>query len=141
MQSSAESHRLQVGHLCASIRDIVEEYLNSHQTTEEPDLEHLRFEIHVLHKYLELIEKVRSAGAHRSELEKGHLRDVDRLLFRCYRTLSALEYSLTGGIDQGSTADGQANLRNLHGFTFAIERVHISFYKRTVEMSLMSISL
>lgn len=142
MQSPSESHRSQVGRLCASIRSIVENYLNTHQGPEEPDLEHLRFEVQTLQRYLELIEKVQSAGgARRPELENSHLRDVDRLLHRCYRTLSSLEHFLMCDRTQNSSAVDQEAPKDLHGLTFSVPRVHISFYKRTLEMSLMSINL
>ena len=134
MQSPSDSHGLEVASLCASIRTIIANYVRLHQTSEESDIDLLRHEVQKLHKYLELIEKVRSAGTRRLELEQIHLQDVDRLLNRCHRALSSLEQYLIHGSDQDES-------RDLRGLTFAVPRVHISFYTRTLEMSLMSINL
>ena len=141
MQVHPESPGLQVAELCASIKSTIENYMSMHQASEEPHIEGLRLEVQKLHKCLELMEKVRSADVDRLDIEKHQLRDVDRLLHRCYRTLSSLENSLISGKNQPSNGNDQEELADLHGLTFAVPRVHISFYNRTLEMSLMSINL
>lgn len=131
MQSPSDSHGSQVAALCASIRTIIANYMRLHQTPEGSHINLLRQQVQKLHKYLELIEKVLSAGPRRLEREEVHLRDVDRLLHRCHRTLFNLEQYLI-------QASGQDESRDL---TFAVPRTHIGFYTRTFEMSLMSINL
>ncbi|KAL8831803.1 MAG: hypothetical protein Q9191_000658 [Dirinaria sp. TL-2023a] len=132
MQSPSDSHGAQVAALCASIRTIIANYMRLHQTPQGCQIDLLQHQVQKLHTYLELIEKVLSAGSRsRLEREEVHLQDVDRLLRRCHRTLFHLEQYLIQGSDQEESRD----------LTFAVPRVHIGFYTRTFEMSLMSINL
>ena len=141
MQLPPEPHGLQLTELCASIKSTIERYMSMHQASEEPHIEGLRVEVQKLHKNLEWIEKVRSAEVDRLDIEKHQLQDVDRLLRRCHRTLSSLESSLIRDRSQNSYGNDQEEPKNLHGLTFPVPRVHISFYNRTLEMSLISINL
>lgn len=141
MQSPPTSQRSSSVRLSASIKGIIEEYTQSHQRSGEPDGEPFRLEVQTLHRFLELIEKVRSAEAHRSELEKAHLRDVEKLLHRCHRTLQTLYESLITVRDQVPGTNGLEEPWDFRGLTFTAPRAHISYYTRTLEMSLMSLNL
>ena len=140
MQSSHENHQSQISQLCASVENAIEDYLRLHSRQDEPYMGGLQVEVRTLYKYLELIVKVGYAGVHRSDIEKRHLRDVDRLLHRCFRTLSSLEQILKSATDQDTGDNELLKPENLHGATFSVHRVHISFYKRTLELSLMSLN-
>ena len=140
MQSSQENQQIHISQLCASVESLIDDYLGSHSRQDEPYIGGLQVEVRTLYKYLELIVKVGYAGGHRSEIEKRHLRDVDRLLHRCFRTLSSLEQILKSTTDQDTGGNGSPKPKGLHGATFSVHRVHISFYKRTLELSLMSLN-
>lgn len=149
MQSPQEKHqlpvelqvKLQAGSLCAAVRDMIENYLILHSRPEETHLENLSIELQTLHKYLHLIEKVRCAAAHRSELEQSHLKDIDRLLHRCLWTLSSLEHSLNKARDQDRSSGEVIKSADIPEVRYSVSSVYIGFYKRTLELSLMSMSL
>ena len=140
MQSPQENYQTQISQLCASVEHVIETYLAIPSRLDEPYIGGLQVEVRTLSKYLELIVKVGYAGVDRSEIEKRHLRDVDRLLHRCFRTLSSLEQILKPATDQDTGDDALPKPKDLHGATIAIHRVHISFYRRTLELSLMSLN-
>ena len=140
MQSSQENHKTEISQLCASVDDDIENYLRLHSRLDEPYVGGLQVEVRTLHKYLELIVKVGYAGVHRSDIEKRHLRDVGRLLHRCFRTLSSLKQVLKPVTDQNTECHESPQPKELHGATFSVHRVHISFYRRTLELSLMSLN-
>ena len=135
MESPSDSHRWNVLRLCTSI---LEHYVSQRQEAEGPKVDLLPVEVRTLHTDLERFEKVRPTGFYHSELETNHLRDVDRLLHRCYRTLSGLEKSLLRVEDHNDRNNGHKEPSELGD---SKSRVHISFYRRTLEMSLMSIDL
>ena len=136
MESPWDSHRWNVLRLCTSI---LEHYVSQRQKPEGPKVDPLPLEVQTLHTNLERLENVRSTGVYQSELETNHLRDVDQLLHRCYRTLSSLEKSLLRVGDHNDSYNGQKELSELNDSKKS--RVHISFYRRTLEMSLVSIDL
>ncbi|KAL8688858.1 MAG: hypothetical protein Q9218_005336, partial [Villophora microphyllina] len=141
MQSPAASHRLKVLQLCASIWEIIEEFANLCRGSAQSDIEAIRLEVQTLHRYLELIEKVQSAEAQLSELEKSHLQDVDQLLHRCHRTLITFHHSLAVVRAQTSKRTDEEEPWDFQGLTYRAPRVHISFYTRTLEMSFRGITL
>ena len=140
MQSPPKNQQTQISLLCASVEHVIQEYLALHSRLDEPYMGGLQVEVRTLYKYLELIVKVGYAGVHRSEIEKRHLRDVDRLLHRCFRTLSSLEQILKPMTEHDPSSDGLQKSKELHGAIFSVHRVHISFYRRTLELSLMSLN-
>ena len=135
MESPWDSHRWNLPRLCTSI---LEHYVSQRQNPEGPKVDRLPSEVQTLQSNLERLENVRSTGVYQLELETNHLRDVDRLLHRCYRTLSGLEQSLLQVEDHNDSNNGQKEPSELGD---PKSRVHISFYRRTLEMSLMSIDL
>ncbi|KAL8968491.1 MAG: hypothetical protein Q9183_002437 [Haloplaca sp. 2 TL-2023] len=141
MQTSSDIQRLGNVRLCARIKGIVEAYTQRHSNPAESDGEPFRLEIQTLHRFLELFEKVRSAETHRSERERTHLRDVNQLLHGCYETLCSVYQSLLELREQASRIDGEEEAWDFQGLPFRAPRAHISYYTRTLEMSLHSIHL
>lgn len=128
-------------HLCGSIKQIIEDYVSSNRLTSEADIEPFRLEVQTLHKYLDLFEKVRNAREPRLDFEQTHLRDVNHLLCRCQRTLSTLHSTLKRAGQTDADTNDQGKPWDLNASTFTIPRFYISFYTRTLEMTLMGIHL
>ena len=141
MQSPLDDQELHISGLCASVRDIIDTYLSVHTRPEVAHNDGLRLEVQTLCTYLELIEKVRLAKAHKPDVERTHLRDIDRLLERCAETFTTLKQTLQEYTAQGEAGSQTISLENPNETTFATSRIQISFYKRTLELSLMSINL
>ncbi|KAL8714710.1 MAG: hypothetical protein Q9225_006518 [Loekoesia sp. 1 TL-2023] len=99
--------------LCGFIKNIIEEYINSHQELDETDIEPFRLEVQTLHHLLVLIEKIRAANEPRLDVEEFHLRDIN----------------------------GPGEPWDLNTPTFTVPRFYISFYTRTIEVSLKGINL
>ena len=128
--------------LCAQVKGILEEYTQSYGNPAESDGEPFRLEIQTLYTYLGLFERLRSAQTHRSERERTHLRDVNQLLHRCHETLRSVHESLLELREQASRIDGEEEEAwDFQGLPFRAPRAHISYYTRTLEMSLQSIRL
>lgn len=127
------NHLPKVVRLCASIRDIIGNIANR-QDSPQSDIEAIRREVQVLYTHLKLIHRIQSAEARLSHLESAHLRDVDLLLHRCHRTLTSFHQCLTSVIDQEEPWDFRV-------ITHDAPRFHMSFYTRTLEMTLKAINL
>ncbi|KAL8996222.1 MAG: hypothetical protein Q9188_006613 [Gyalolechia gomerana] len=127
--------------LCGSIQEIIEEHINTHPGTGESDIDTLRLEVQTLHQYLILIEKVRAAREPRLGVEESHLRDVSTLLRRCDRALLNLHKSLRRVGDPNDEVNGQAQPWDLRTATFTVPRFYISFYTRTLQVSLIAFNL
>ncbi|KAL8847864.1 MAG: hypothetical protein Q9221_007115 [Calogaya cf. arnoldii] len=135
MQSVSENHRApSVVHLCQSIEAIIE----AEQAPYGSDVDTFRLEVHTLNSKLNLIERVRSAAVDRLQVEEAHLKDVNQLLLRCQRILQKLLVSLRNTAIQG---DNTHEPRDLNGPGFALPRVYISFFTRTLHMALMTFTL
>ncbi|KAL8868115.1 MAG: hypothetical protein Q9174_005207, partial [Haloplaca sp. 1 TL-2023] len=144
MQTSPPStQRVSNVQLCARVKAIIEAYTQSHGggNPAESDGEPFRLEIQTLYRFLELFEKVHSAEAHRSERERTHLRDVNQLLHRCQETLRSVHESLLELRKQALRIDGEEEAWDFQGLAFRAPRAHISYYTRTLGMSLQAINL
>ncbi|KAL8983961.1 MAG: hypothetical protein Q9177_004830 [Variospora cf. flavescens] len=128
-------------HVCDSVRQIIENYINSFESPSEADIDSFRLEVHTLYTFLDLFEKVRSAREPRLDIEESHIADITHLLQRCQRTLADLHDSLRRAWHSATVGEGQQAPWDLRTSTFTVPRVHISFYTRTLEMSLMGIHL
>lgn len=127
--------------VCDSVRQIIENYINSFESPSEADIDPFRLEVHTLYTFLDLFEKVRSAREPRLDIEESHIADITHLLQRCQRTLADLHDSLRLAWHPATVGEGQQAAWDLKSSTFTVPRVYISFYTRTVEMSLMGIHL
>ncbi|KAL8933865.1 MAG: hypothetical protein Q9216_006175 [Gyalolechia sp. 2 TL-2023] len=127
--------------LCGSIQGIIEDHVNSYPATDESDIGTLRLEVKTLHHLLALVEKVRAAKEPRWDIEESHLRDVSTLLRRCDRTLLNLHKSLKQIHRPNGEVNGQAQPWDLKTSTFAVPRFYISFYTRTLQVSLIGCNL
>ncbi|KAL8829792.1 MAG: hypothetical protein Q9170_006017 [Blastenia crenularia] len=127
--------------LCGAIKNIIEEHINSQHGTLDADIEPLRLEVQTLYSFLDLIEKVRAAKEPRLNVEESHLRDVSHLLRRCSRTLLHLHKSLSRLRDSDVEGRDGAGAWDLNTYTFTVPRTFISFYTRTLEVSLIGINL
>lgn len=121
--------------VCGSIQEIIEEHINSYPETGESDIDTLRLEVQTLHQYLILIERVRAAREPRLGVEESHLRDVSTLLRRCDRALLNLHKSLR------RLGDPNGQPWDLRTATFTVPRFYISFYTRTLQVSLIAFNL
>lgn len=140
MQSPPSNPELpNVVRICASIQEIVEEHLNLHPGTDESDA--LRLDVQTLHQFLVWIEKVRAAKEPRLPVEETHLRDVGNLLRRCERALLNFHKSLRRAADPDGEVNNHAQPWDLKNSTFAVPRFYISFYTRTLQVSLQGFSL
>ncbi|KAL8924209.1 MAG: hypothetical protein Q9208_004173 [Pyrenodesmia sp. 3 TL-2023] len=127
--------------LCGSIRQALERYADAHPSLEGNDVEPFRSEVQTLYTLLDLFEKVRNARDSRPDFEESHMRDVAKLLKRCHRTLLNV-HTLLGRVEPSDKEiNGQEEPWNFEAPTFATPRFYISFYTRTMEMSLMGINL
>ncbi|KAL8773575.1 MAG: hypothetical protein Q9209_001680 [Squamulea sp. 1 TL-2023] len=104
----------------------------------EPDVETFRLEVQTLDKFLNLIERIRSAEADRLPVEEAHLQDLNRLLLRCHRILYKLLVLIR---HVNSEADEEIEPWDLKEPTFSLPRVYISFFTRTLQMALMTFTL
>ncbi|KAI4139531.1 MAG: hypothetical protein L6R39_006247, partial [Caloplaca ligustica] len=127
--------------LCDSINHIIEDYIHSHASPSQADIRPFHGEIQHLRKFLDLLDKVKNAGGPLLDEEESHLHDVNRLLRRCHRTLSGLHTTLKGVRHPDAHTNGHEEPWNLNTPTFTVPRSYISFYRRTLEMSLMGIHL
>lgn len=130
-----------VVHLCDLIRQIIEDYITTHQSPSEADIEPFRLEVQTLYKFLDLFEKIRHTKESRLDFEESHLRDINRLLRRCQRTLLSLRSSLEPAAYSHTDTNGHGGRWDLKAPTFTVPRFYISFYTRTLEISLMGIHL
>ncbi|KAL8736354.1 MAG: hypothetical protein Q9181_002459 [Wetmoreana brouardii] len=134
--------RLELVRLCASIKYTLEQYSKTHSRLTESDVEPFRLEVQTLHRFLELFGRVQqSAEAHKLRPEDNHLRDVEQLLHRCQRTLLNLHAVLVRVRAQAPETEAHEEPWDFRGLTFRVPRAQISFYTRTLEMSLVSINL
>ncbi|KAL9627172.1 MAG: hypothetical protein Q9204_006759, partial [Flavoplaca sp. TL-2023a] len=120
--------------LCRSIQAVVE----THQPPGGSDVEAFRLEVHTLDNILGLIERIRCADVVRIPAEKAHLKDVNRLLHRCYRVLSKLWASVR---DTATEADDIQEALDLNEPSFTLPRAYISFFTRTLQMTLTTFHL
>ncbi|KAL9010500.1 MAG: hypothetical protein Q9173_004572 [Seirophora scorigena] len=128
-------------HLCASVQQIIENYSSSYESLSEADIDPFRLEVQTLCTFLHLFDKVRNAREPRLDVEESHISDVTHLLHGCQRTLANLDLSLKRAWQPAAAVQGQQPPWNLNAPTFTVPRFYISFYTRTLEMTLMGISL
>ena len=130
--------------LCAAVRQLIENYAASQSPASEPSLDPFRVELQTLSQYLDLFEKIRGASEHRLDIEISHLGDVRTLLHRCHRTLLVLHASLQretqSNSEVGQPASEAAPLE-CDAPNIRTARFFISFYSRTLEMSLIAFNL
>ncbi|KAI4179606.1 MAG: hypothetical protein L6R41_007742 [Letrouitia leprolyta] len=140
MQSPSGNPELSnVVRICASIQHLIGEHLDLHPGIDEGDT--LRLEVQTLHRFLVLIERVRAAKEPRLLIEEAHLRDVSTLLRRCDRALFVFHNALRHLVDVDSETSSQSQPWDLKAATFSVPRFYISFYTRTLQVSLTGFSL
>ena len=141
MQSPTDFHALPDSvRLCASIQQIIEKQRDAQQESNDFNLDSFRHEVQGLLHFLRVFEKIQSLNEPKLDPEESHLRDVGRLLRRCHGTLLNLHKTLGGRhLEIGVTKPEPT-----WTFTspqFAVVRFYISFYRRTLETSLMTVNL
>ncbi|KAL8895402.1 MAG: hypothetical protein Q9207_008191 [Kuettlingeria erythrocarpa] len=120
---------------------MLEHHAASHPSTGVKDVEPFLSEVQTLHLLLDLSEKVQNAREPRPDFEVSHLRDVAKLLRRCHRTLQTVHTALLRIGPSDTESGGQDEPWDFQALTFATPRFYISFYTRTLEMSLGGMSL
>ena len=145
MQSAPGHHASSdVVGLCATVRQLIENYAAPQSTTSEPNLNPFRVELQTLSQYLDLFDKIRGASEPGLDVEISHLRDVKTLLHRCHRTLLVLyawlQRETQSNSEVGQSASEAARLE-CDAPNIRTARFFISFYSRTLEMSLIAFNL
>ncbi|KAL8749952.1 MAG: hypothetical protein Q9184_006606, partial [Pyrenodesmia sp. 2 TL-2023] len=142
MHTPLPSHGVpSVVRLCASIRQVLEHHAASHPSLEGCDVEPFQSEVQSLYTLLDQFEKVRNAKEPRPDFEKSHIHDVNKLLKRCHRTLQNVHTLLQPVGPINVETHGQKAAWDFKAPMFAIPRFYISFYTRTVGMSLRGLEL
>lgn len=132
--------------LCTSVGQLIINYdiPQCNPTASEPKLKPFRLEIQTLSQYLDLFDKIRGASETRLDVEISHLRAVKTLLHRCHRTLLNLHTSLqraTQSISEVGQQAGETAFLECDAPNIKTARFYISFYNRTLEMSLIAFNL
>ena len=141
MQSPTNIHALPDSvRLCASIQQIVEKQSDPQQESKDVNLESFRHKVQGLLHFLRIFEKIQTLNEPKLDPEEFHLRDVSRLLHRCHGTLLNLHKSLSERHQELYVTESEPTW-SLTSQQFAVVRFYISFYKRTLEMSLMTVNL
>lgn len=114
-------------------------------------------EVQALHKFFDLIERVRRAKPPQSELEEEHWRALQGLMVRCRHTVSSLRDRLVSE-SGSSSSSGEGGEYELHynepwkisptlveerkpAATVSTLRAHINLYTQTLQTSLQAINL
>ena len=129
-----------VAHLC----DVILETLRSLGNA-AADFTAFRGEVRTLRKFLDLIERIRSANAPRTPFEAEHFSDVETLLERCRATLSRLceiLADLKARYHKAAPQDAlQQALRCMQNLETVALRARINFYIQCLQMSLQTVKL
>ncbi|KAL8816255.1 MAG: hypothetical protein Q9223_004701 [Gallowayella weberi] len=124
--------------LSLSIWEMIVQYRDANQVPNEADIDCFVLEVNTLHTHLNLYRKLRLKKADKLEVEKAHLRDVDRLLHRCKQVLEKLLVLIKHTTSGAKALDVPWDLNQP---TFQFPRAYISFFTRTLQMSLTTLNL
>ena len=129
-----------IAHLC----DVVLETLRSFGNA-SAEFTSFRGEVQTLRKFLDLIQRIRTANAPRTSFEEEHFSDIETLLERCRITLSRLCEILTDVKARYHRATPQdalhQTLRHMQNPEIVALRARIGFYVQTLQMSLQTVKL
>lgn len=129
-----------IAHLCDVILETLRSFGNA-----AADFTAFRGEVQTLRKFLDLIERIRTANEPRTPFEEEHCSDLETLLERCRGTLARLceiLAELKARYHRAAPQDAlQQALRSMQNPETVALRGRIGFYIQSLQMSLQTVKL